>query len=72
MFLVEIRIPDKDVVPEHITTMRLWLDHHRLEPLPVQESRRRNDCRVEFKVEAETDAFAKAFDGRVERLDVVL
>ena len=43
MLLVEIRIPDKDVVPEHITTMRLWLNHHRLaRHVPVQENRRRN------------------------------
>ena len=73
MFLVEIRIPDKDVVPEHITTMRLWLDHHRFEPdtFRCKKLGVGTVCRVEFKVEAEADAFAKAFDGRVERLDVV-
>jgi hypothetical protein len=73
MFLVKIRIADKDVVPEHITTMRLWIDHHRFEPDTFRSKKVGVEmvCRVEFKVEAEADAFAKAFDGRVERLDAV-
>ena len=74
MFVVEIRIPDKDVVPEHITTMRLWLDHHRFEPDTFRCKKVGVEmvCRVEFKVETEADTFAKVFDGRVERLNAVL
>jgi len=74
MFLVEIHIADKDVVPEQITTMRLWIDHHRFEPdtFRCKKVGVGMVCRVEFKMEAEADDFAKAFDGHVGRLNGVL
>ena len=74
MFVVEIRIPSKDVLPQRMTTMRLWLDHHRFEPDTFCCTNAGGSivCRVEFKVEAEANAFASAFDGRVESLSAVI
>ena len=74
MFIVEVGIPDKDALAQRMTTMRLWLDHHRFEPdtFRCTNATRKIVCRVEFKVEAEANAFANAFDGRLERLSAVL
>jgi hypothetical protein len=73
MFLVEIRIPSKATLPQRMTTMRLWLDHNRCEPNMFRCTHTGVGivCRVEFKAEAEADAFARAFDGKVKHLAAI-
>ena len=69
MFPVEIPIPerDEDALPTRMTAMREWLDHRRFEPSVFRYSFAAPGLlfRVEFTVEAEAAAFAKAFGGRV-------
>jgi hypothetical protein len=66
VFPVEIRIPDETILTEQMATMREWLDHQRFEPTVFRYTFTSPGIvfRVEFKVEAEAVAFAKAFDGQ--------
>jgi hypothetical protein len=47
--------------------MREWLDHHRCEPDGFHHVTRdqRLTCCVDFKLESEAAAFARAFSGRL-------
>jgi len=66
IFTVEVRLIGDDL-PAFMSQMRTWLDHKRLEPDGFRCSRGSpaTACRLDFKVEAEAVAFAKAFGGRV-------
>jgi hypothetical protein len=67
VFPVEIHIPNEDALTERMATMRQWLDHQRFEPASFRYTFEPPGIlfRVEFTVQAEAVAFAKAFDGQV-------
>jgi len=54
-------------LPTMLSDMRTWLDHRRVEPDSFRHFSRAAKVvfRVDFKLEAEARAFAKAFGGRV-------
>ena len=65
MFPVEIRLPDEERLTARMATMREWLDHQRFEPASFRYTFEPPGIlfRVEFTVEAQAVAFAKAFGG---------
>ncbi|TMJ59878.1 MAG: hypothetical protein E6G81_07935 [Alphaproteobacteria bacterium] len=67
MFPVVISIPDEDALAARMDTMRQWLDHQRFEPATFRYTFAARGLlfRVEFTVEAQALAFAKAFDGQL-------
>jgi hypothetical protein len=67
MFPVEIRIPNEEALAETMQTMRTWLDHQRFEPLTFRYTfeTARILFRVDFALEAEAAAFARAFEGKL-------
>ena len=68
MFRVEIRLPDENALTARMATMQEWLDHQRFEPAVFRYTFEPPGIlfRVEFTVQAEAVAFAKAFDGQVQ------
>jgi hypothetical protein len=67
VFPVEIRIAE-DALTARMATMREWLDHQRFEPAVFRYTFTSPGIlfRVEFTLEAQAEAFAKAFDGQVQ------
>ena len=67
MFPVEIRIAE-DALTARMATMREWLDHQRFEPATFRYTFTPPGIlfRVEFTLEVQAVAFAKAFDGQVQ------
>ena len=67
MFPVEVHIFDDDKLVATMETMRTWLDHQRFEPsfFRYKLGGRLVVVRVDFTVEDEALAFAKAFSGNV-------
>jgi len=67
MFLVEIRIPNEDMLTEEMQAMRTWLDHRRFEPATFRYTFAppAGVFRIDFTDEAQAAAFAAAFGGRV-------
>lgn len=66
LYTVEVRMIGGDL-PTFMSEMRTWLDHHRLEPDAFRYSpgSPTTTFRVDFKLDEEAKAFAKAFGGRV-------
>jgi hypothetical protein len=66
VFPVEIRIAE-DALTARMATMREWLDHQRFEPATFRYTFTPPGIlfRVEFTLEVQAVAFAKAFDGQV-------
>jgi len=64
VFTVEICIPE-DALTARMTLIREWLDHQHFEPAAFRYTFASRDLlfRVEFTVEAQAVAFAKAFGG---------
>jgi len=65
MFAVEILLIDEEKLANTMERMRTWLDHKRFEPAVFRYSFETGGIRVhvEFPVEVEAAAFARAFDG---------
>ena len=63
MFRVEILIPDEKALPDRMSAMREWLDHQGFEPAAFRHTvgLRGIVFQVEFAVEVEAIAFARAF-----------
>ena len=66
LYTVEIRLIGGEFIAS-MAQMRTWLDHQRIEPDAFRHSSGGAGVtfRVDFKVEAEADAFARAFGGRL-------
>jgi hypothetical protein len=66
LYTVEVQLIGAGL-PTMLSDMRTWLDHHRIEPDSFRHFSRTSKVvfRVEFKLEAEARAFAKALGGRV-------
>jgi len=66
LYTVEVQLIGGGL-PTMLSDMRTWLDHNRVEPDSFRHFSRADKFvfRVEFKLEAEAGAFAKAFGGRV-------
>jgi hypothetical protein len=66
LYTVEVQLIGGSL-PGMLSDMRTWLDHHRIEPDSFRHFSRTGKVvfRVEFKLEPEAWAFAKAFGGRV-------
>lgn len=66
LYTVEIRLIGGDFIAS-MAQMRSWLDHQRIEPDAFRHSSGGAGVtfRVDFKVEAEAGAFARAFGGRL-------
>ena len=67
MFPVEVNIFDEDALGETMETMRTWLDHQHFEPSSFRYrlGAQLVVLRVDFSIEAQAAAFAKAFSGNV-------
>ena len=67
MFPVEIRLDGEDHLAETMESMRSWLDHQRFEPAAFRYKLGATMVvfRIEFRMAAEAEAFAKAFGGAV-------
>ena len=67
MFPVEVRIVDEGALIDTMETMRTWLDHQHFEPsfFRYKLGAKLVVLRVDFTVENEALAFAKAFSGQV-------
>ena len=67
MFPVEISITDENALAERMTTVQQWLDDRQFESLTFRYSFVSSAIlfRVDFAKEAEADAFAMAFDGKI-------
>lgn len=65
MFPVEILLIDEEKLADTMERMRTWLDHRRFEPAVFRCSFTSTGIRVrvEFPVQGEAAAFARAFDG---------
>lgn len=66
LYTVEVRLIGGDLIAS-MSHMRTWLDHRRVEPDAFRHSAGGAGItfRVDFKVEDEALAFARAFGGRV-------
>jgi hypothetical protein len=66
LFTVEIR-RERGRLSETMSSIREWLDEHRFEPdaFRCTTDEQSITCRLEFKIEREASACAKAFGGRV-------
>ena len=66
LYVVEIR-RERDRLSEIMSAIREWLDGHRFEPdaFRCTTDEQSVTCRVEFKIESEANACAKAFGGQV-------
>ena len=66
LYVVEIR-RERDRLAETMSAIREWLDDHRFQPdaFRCTTDDEGITCRVEFKVESEAIAYAKAFGGEV-------
>ena len=67
MFPVEVSIFNEDTLVETMETMRTWLDHQRFEPtfFRYKLGAKVVVVRIDFTVEMEAAAFARAFSGKV-------
>ena len=67
MFPVEVSIFDEDTLVETMETMRTWLDHQHFEPafFRYKLGAKLVVLRIDFAIETEASAFAKAFSGKV-------
>ena len=65
MFPVEIRLPDNDKLSGEMQAMRTWLDDQQFEPATFHYTFAPPGLvfRVDFLVEGEATAFARAFGG---------
>jgi hypothetical protein len=72
LFTVEVRLIGGDLITS-MTHMRTWLDHQRVEPDAFRHSAGGAGItfRVDFKLEFEAVAFARAFGGRLVGLPIV-
>ena len=69
MFRVEIRLADEDRLVETVEAMRTWLADHQFTPetFGYSLSSELVRFRVDFAIEAQAAAFAKAFGGVIVR-----
>ena len=65
-YIVEISVSNRDFI-DSMTQMRSWFDHRRIEPDWFRHASVGAGIifRVDFSVEADASAFAKAFGGQV-------
>ena len=68
MHSAQIRIVERDLATE-MERMRVWLDSRRFEPAAFRYEHRETGVliHVEFAAEQEAEAFARAFDGQLQR-----
>jgi hypothetical protein len=73
LYTVEVRLIGGEFIAS-MAQMRSWLDHQRIEPDAFRHSSGGAGVtfRIDFKVETEAEAFARAFGGRLIGLPPVL
>jgi hypothetical protein len=64
LYVVQVSVTDRDL-PNWMNQMRAWLDRKRLEPSSFRLVDTPQTVRVTFNIEAEAEAFAAEFDGRL-------
>ena len=72
LYTVEVRLIGGDLTTS-MSHMRAWLDHQRIQPDAFRHSSGGAGIafRVDFKLETEATAFARAFGGRVVGLPAI-
>jgi len=69
MFIVEINVMNEERLKDDMEDMRVWLDHHCVQPDKFYYTFARLGaiCHLEFSVESEAEAFAATFSGHLKK-----